>query len=235
MGLLGGPRLADLQSSFPPAHPDVDALVAAAGAGQLPQVRALLQRPGVDVNAPSSQGDTALYSAALACRLDVMRFLIEQGASLRSFSPRAASPLGGAAMAGHPKAVQFLLDKGADPNERRADGWSPLMLAAIVIPGGTGHLRCMELLIEAGADVNFADVDDGRTALMVAAMEGRGELMRSPCSTLPGSRVHAPPARSSAEFPSIPETPGPSCRRAHAAADAAAAALPCAQGTWSNF
>ena len=40
-----------------------------------------------------------------------------------------------------------------------------------------GHLKCVQALIEAGADVNYVD-KDGDTALMAAASEGHTEIVK---------------------------------------------------------
>ncbi|MEW1679329.1 ankyrin repeat domain-containing protein [Streptomyces noursei] len=54
-----------------------------------------------------------------------------------------------AAEEGRTGALQHLLRHGADPNQRRPDGATPLYLAAV-----QGHPRCVQLLLQAGADPN---------------------------------------------------------------------------------
>jgi len=68
-----------------------------------------------------------------------------------------------AAQEGHADVVRALLDKGADVNAKRRDGWTALMIAA-----NNGHADVVHALLDKGADVNAKD-NDGVTALMAAA------------------------------------------------------------------
>jgi ankyrin repeat protein len=47
-----------------------------------------------------------------------------------------------------------LLERGADPNAKNDDGWTPLHIAA-----GEGHVEIVKLLLERGADPWIADND----------------------------------------------------------------------------
>ena len=63
--------------------------------------------------------------------------------------------------------VQLLLDRGADVNQDRTNGRTPLWIAA-----ARGQLAVAQLLLDRGADVNQANID-GQTPLWVAAREGK--------------------------------------------------------------
>ncbi|CAJ1455288.1 unnamed protein product [Effrenium voratum] len=67
--------------------------------------------------------------------------------------------------------VPLLLQKGANVNCTRADGWTPLMSAC-----SSGHLLVSQLLLDAGASVDAAAAD-GFTALMEACTGGHRELV----------------------------------------------------------
>ena len=94
-----------------------------------------------------------------------------------------------AAQNGDIKALRYLLSKGADPNARKKDDMTVLMVAAMF-----GHANCVESLLEAGVDYAAQDVY-GYTALMFAfgseaceglllAAEARGQTVRVSVSTL---------------------------------------------------
>jgi len=71
-----------------------------------------------------------------------------------------------AAFAGKADCVSYLLEKGADPNESLASGFTPLMQAA-----RSGHVEAVQALLKGGAKVDTVDARDG-TALHVA-VDGR--------------------------------------------------------------
>jgi uncharacterized protein len=68
------------------------------------------------------------------------------------------------------KALDFL-QRGADPNTGDYNG------SALVYAMGSGARAVAEALIMRGAQVNAAD-DDGRTPLLMAAIQGDGSLVR---------------------------------------------------------
>jgi ankyrin repeat protein len=71
-----------------------------------------------------------------------------------------------AVMDGDAKAVAALVARGADVNEKDADGITPLMQAA-----SAGRLEILRLLIEAKADVAARNAG-GASALTAAAFSG---------------------------------------------------------------
>lgn len=79
-------------------------------------------------------------------------------------------PIHKAAKAGNAKRVADILAKDkyqADAEDKCESKVRPLMLATF-----GGHLRCVELLLEAGASVNVAHGGNGVTPLMAAAVSG---------------------------------------------------------------
>ena len=79
-----------------------------------------------------------------------------------------AASIGDAAAAGDTAEVQRLLDEGADPNQKGVG--SPLYFAA-----QRGHVKVVELLLEAGAEVNA--VTRFGTALQIAARGNRIQIV----------------------------------------------------------
>jgi len=116
-----------------------------------------------------------------------------------------------AARDGQIDAMRAFVEKGVDPAQKGARGWTPLMFAASAHRASIGTL---EFLLNHGADINPID-DDGRTALDWALT--RGETDVSAFLRKAGGRTNSVPA---AAPPSI-ATP----RSAHAAIEHAVARL----------
>ncbi len=164
-------------------------------AGDLPQVRSLLQS-GADCNTSNEEGATALMAAASIGRLDIVEALIESGANVNATDARGWTALMKAIYnydldRGFPEIVSALVAVGADIETRIAYGTRPLMLAA-----GYGQAGVIEVLLKSGADVR-AENEGGRTARMMAEAKdyvevfnqlyeaelNLGDNMRGACST----------------------------------------------------
>ncbi len=126
-------------------------------------VRALLQQ-GTDVNAPQTDGSTALHWAVYRDDLETADLLIRAGANPRAADRSGATVLSLAAMNGQAAMIDRLLSAGADPNERGPNGETPLMMAA-----RSGRVDAIDVLLQRGADVNAKEKLRGTTALMWAA------------------------------------------------------------------
>lgn len=116
-------------------------------------------------------GVTPLLEATRLDRPRELRELLEAGAdpnALESRDGRAFStPLLYAVSRGDRSAVELLLEHGADPELPGWRGLTPFMEAARM-----DHPDLLELLRRRGVPVNAVD-EDGRTALMWAALTGR--------------------------------------------------------------
>jgi ankyrin repeat protein len=107
-------------------------------------VKALLDSPGVDIDATNQADETPLMIAALKGDLVGAGALIERGAKVN----RAGwTPLHYAASGPDPKLVALLLDHGADINAPSPNGSTPLMMAAQY-----GSEDSVNLLLQRGAD-----------------------------------------------------------------------------------
>ncbi len=150
-----------------------DDLIYAAKAGDVSRVRQLVAA-GANVNATNKEGMTALHEslryqfddtnaykpASLAGPryLSIVKFLLNQGASVNSVSIREKlSPLHVATSNGFLDAVKLLIDSGAVVDARSETGTTPL-LVSLRYPAVTG------LLLSKGADVN-SKTNNGWTAL----------------------------------------------------------------------
>jgi uncharacterized protein len=160
-------------------------LVAAAYAGVKPEVadaamhgdkvalRALLQDKA-DVNAPQTDGSTALHWAVRADDFEMTELLLAAGAHVSTANDSGATPMLLATMNGSAAMIELLLKAGADPNGAlSASGNTPLMMAA-----RTGKVDAAKLLLDHGAQVNSKESWGGTTALMWAASERHPEVVK---------------------------------------------------------
>ena len=96
-----------------------------------------------------------------ACRPEIIRILLENGANANLASSEGLTPLHHAAQQESltPEALDMLLKAGADINAKTPDtGMTPLMLAV-----SKGKLLTAEMLLNAGADISLKDAS-GATA-----------------------------------------------------------------------
>jgi ankyrin repeat protein len=158
-------------------------VVAAMKARDAAAVRALL-RQKADVNGADVEGMTALHWAAHWNDLETVKGLLGAGAKAAVANRYGVTPLHEAATAANAAMVNALLRAGADPNAAYGDGETPLMTAS-----RTGNAEAVKLLLESGAQVNAAETFRGLTAVMYAAVENHGAVVRT--LALAGADVNA--------------------------------------------
>ena len=154
------------------ANPDgLPPLILAARHGNLDQLRTLLKQPGVDIDQVDTRfGSTAMMFAAEAGNLDVVEYLLAMRADVNLKNPRNGdTALIFAVAAGNLDVVNVLL---RHPGVR-LDQTNNFGICALVIAAYNGHAVIVNTLLDAGADVNFASLDE-YIALMIAS--GRGKL-----------------------------------------------------------
>jgi ankyrin repeat protein len=138
-------------------------------------VRALVLAAPASLLARSSGGKTLLHAAALGGVADTVRALVDAGLEVDARDASGQTPLFCAAEKGHVDACRALLARGAraDASDFGDNGVTPLRRAA-----ACGHARVVELLVEAGADVNWASATKN-TALHDAAWNGNEKTVRA--------------------------------------------------------
>ncbi|MXW11200.1 MAG: hypothetical protein F4X47_06200 [Gammaproteobacteria bacterium] len=148
-------------AATPPDSPVADAAMR----GDLDEVRELL-RSGADVNAPHSDGLTALHWAADNGDAAVAGVLIYAGANLAPLTRNDAyTPMHMAARGGHAEVIGQLVEAGADPAVATSrTGVTPMHLAA---KAGSGE--AIRTLAAGGAEVDARDHQWGQTPLIFAA------------------------------------------------------------------
>lgn len=127
-----------------------------------------------DINERNGDEATALFLAAEAGRIDLVKSLIDKGADIETGGSSGRSPLMIAAAEGNLDIMDLLLSKGADIEcSTHKTGWTCLMSAAWYSRGDAARV-----LIKKGADIHKRN-EDGSTALSIAAgQEGNVELVR---------------------------------------------------------
>jgi len=149
-------------------------MVEAARKQDWPTVQAMARQKGVDLNAVSTEGSTALHFAVNAGQLDVVKALLAAGADLTKRNLAGVTPLHLAILDGETAIAKLLLAKGADAKARDEAGETLLMLAARHGDGETASA-----LIAAGADINYVEPNFGQDALMIAVREGKPSVVEA--------------------------------------------------------
>jgi ankyrin len=145
----------------------------AAMSGNKEAVRGLLQRKA-NVNAPQSDGTTALHWAVRADDLDTAEALIRAGASVSAANRDGATPLLLAAVNGNAAMIDKLVQAGANPN-------APLTKygdTALMMTARTGKTDAVKMLLDRGAQVNAKETWGDTTALMWAVSERHPDAVK---------------------------------------------------------
>ncbi|XP_015690576.1 ankyrin repeat and protein kinase domain-containing protein 1-like isoform X1 [Oryza brachyantha] len=143
--------------------------------GQEIAVRYFLDK-GADPNKTDAAGYGPLHEAAKNGHDEIARLLLSKGASVDVLSSEG-TPLYVAATNGKSSIVQILLEHHADPNKISADLGTPLAAVLSAAPETLDEsecLKCMKLLVKAGADLNCAIPD---TPYAIATRKGLTECI----------------------------------------------------------
>ncbi len=165
---------ATTQSTPPDATPmrmTDDAFRFAAYEGKLDEVREGLTA-GNNVNALDPEKRlTPLHMAAYNGNTEVVKLLLEHGATLDARDIEGKTPLLHACTGPFVETVKLLIDKGADVNAIEAtEAFSPLMMAA-----GLGQIDIVKVLLAHNANKELRD-NDGDTALTHAETSKHAEI-----------------------------------------------------------
>ncbi|VFQ64396.1 unnamed protein product [Cuscuta campestris] len=145
-------------------------LVHAAMQGHTATANYLLQK-GAEPAIASEMGITALHHAAGLGDIELMKSFLSKGVSV-DLQSHAGPPLLWAAGNSQEDSVKLLLEQNANPNAESDDGVTPLLGAV-----AAGSLRCVELLVNAGANANISA--GGSTPLHIAAYNGSPDMVKT--------------------------------------------------------
>jgi ankyrin repeat protein len=146
------------------------ALVVAVREGSMRVLQALLEAPGIQVDAPAMNGNTALMMAAFKRNQPAAEALVARGAAV----DRAGwTPLHYAAASGDQGIAQLLLKRGAKldaASPPKSGSFTPLMMAA-----REGQADMAEFLLGQGANPQLANTE-GLNAAQIAERANRTDI-----------------------------------------------------------
>jgi ankyrin repeat protein len=144
--------------------------------GNTAQVRNVLKgEVRFDVNARWPRGHTPLELASAQAHLDIIEALVQHKANVNTTNHKKETPLFFCVYAklNAPEAVKYLLSVKAEPNHQRADGWSPLCMAAFA-----GNVPIIHSLLQYKADPEKT-ISSGASPVWLAAQEDHAEAVRT--------------------------------------------------------
>ena len=130
---------------------------------------------------------TVFWYACADNKIDIMKKLLDLGASAAVKAVDGATALYIASKKGHNEAVRMCIDYGADPNVARLGGHTPMHVAAI-----GAQYQTLAILLAGGCDVNSAPFENV-TPLHVACKNGNTKCAK--LLVMAGARVNANSAR----------------------------------------
>ncbi|KAL5017563.1 hypothetical protein ScPMuIL_007152 [Solemya velum] len=147
-------------------------LMQASQKGYLDIVDVLLKYDA-DVHQKNEAGKTALMLACFAGKQEVVMRLREHGARYEDFDKGGSTPMHWAVDGGNTRLIEWMIKDGADVNMKDCNSkWTPLLRCASV----SGSRDVALSLLMSDADINAQD-KDGKTALMIAILNGHQSLM----------------------------------------------------------
>jgi hypothetical protein len=126
-----------------------------------------------DISAANNRGRNALHLAAESNHVEMVKLLLDHGASPKESSDGGWTALHNAAQNGHTEAVSLLLAANANVNAELSNGMTPLHWAAF-----NGHEDIVRLIL-AKPETNIAIKDSfDRTPMLCAAERHHNELVQ---------------------------------------------------------
>jgi ankyrin repeat protein len=162
IGILVGSLLAIASLFFP------DEIHEFAQKGDIEGAKALIEKDPELVNARDKDGRTPLHWACRGVHLDVVKFLVENGADVNAEDSNKIVPLHSLATRNNAAAIAVLLENGADVDFEDYGGNTALHYAAM-----SDATDAAEILLAAGANIEKIE-DYGRTPLILCARERGG-------------------------------------------------------------
>ena len=144
----------------------------AAMGDQADVVKLILEKSG-NAFTKASDGNTLLH---LATRLELVQYLVEQGADIHATNSYGRTALHSAAEKGQFDTIKYLLNQGADINSLDASGCPPLFFAV-----DEGHTAACQVLIESGCELKLRtgdSADNSRDLFELASRKGLTEVLQ---------------------------------------------------------
>lgn len=124
---------------------------------------------GANINFQDSrmEGVTALHEASRKGNVEILIYLLQNGADINSKNHKGFTPLHVAAFSGEILVINALIKNGANVNVKAKDNITPLHVAAV-----KGNIETVKLLIDNGAELRANSSKDGLTPEDFARREG---------------------------------------------------------------
>ncbi|KAI2808945.1 ankyrin repeat domain-containing protein [Blomia tropicalis] len=119
----------DMESDNISEEPEEHPILKAAEKGKLDLVKQMIQMEPWSVNVSDVDGYTPLHRASYNNRIEVVKYLIENGANVRAKTMDGWEPIHSAAQWGNVQIVRILMASGGDINARSNGGNTPFHLA----------------------------------------------------------------------------------------------------------
>ena len=99
----------------------------AATQGNLAQVKTWVGKDSQLVKFRDEEGRTALHWASRGVHLDVLEYLVENGANVNAMDNDNVTPLHSLSYRGDTRAMEILIEEGANVEAKEVSGLTPLM------------------------------------------------------------------------------------------------------------
>ena len=146
--------------------------IGAASDGDKKTLQSLLKDKTVTVNERDWDDLTALITAASAGHVDIVKYLLKEGADVNASDKDGITALMEASIMGHGKIVDLLLEAGAT-----VDAKSNSQVTALWLASGENRVDVLKTLLKKDADATVTR-SDGITALMTASVAGHEEAVK---------------------------------------------------------
>ena len=137
--------------------------------GDVDAIQTAFQHSPFDTNALNAEGQSLLFLAAAHGHVEVVKILLDKGATVDAQGADGRTALHIAAYEGHVEVVKMLLDEGAAIDAKNTDDGTALYIAAL-----HEHVEVVKILLDKGADIAI----DDWTALHSAAAHGHVEVVK---------------------------------------------------------
>jgi len=145
--------------------------------GHLNIVKYFIEDLGFNVGKKDSDGYTLLHRAAYYGDLEMVKYLIDRGASWNTCIKYYGYPVFKAAEGGHLNVVKYFVEElGFDVNKRDKDSWTVLHWAAMG-DKGEDNVKVVQYLLSKGLDIDVS-TKKGLTPLYVASGMGCVEVVK---------------------------------------------------------
>ena len=158
----------------PVVSPEVSRFFSAVQSGNIEEARIALHNTNVNVQAPD--GTSALHIAVSAKHREMVRFLLEQGASCELRDKVNTVPLHRTAQTNDVESARLLIEAGTPVDVKgftSRDGSA--QSTTLILAAEMGSLELVEFLVKEGANINYVNNFE-RTALFWARKAGKDRV-----------------------------------------------------------